>query len=312
MIAGVLPDNALDDGFRPGAGRIDQHAGTHLPLRGAVAQCDHPAAGLAARADNARARHDGGAVPHRIAGVQDDKARILDPAIGIFEGPAKFRLQRGAGRIRAKIQCLRSRQQFAAAKMVIEEQPQPDQPGRPAPLQPGHDGGDETRYRGAAFKPHSGGIGQDKAHRPRDMRHRTEQGFAFDQRLADKSELKKFQIAQTAMKQLCRGRGGCRSEIIHLGQSDPHPAPGRVAGDAAAIHPAADDEQIEFPGGVIISHLQRTLWGDNAGLSLPCRMQETARRRGVGYKMVYLGDVTDPHRRIDIEFRGIRNKDFPA
>lgn len=144
------------------------------------------------------------------------------------------------------------------------------------------------------------------------MRHRTKQGLAFDQRLADKPEFKKFKVPQTAMEEFCRGRGGCRPEIIHFGEPDPHPAPRRVAGDAAAIHPATDDEQVEFPDDVAIGHLQHAFRGDDTGLALPRRMQEIVWRRRVGYKMVYLGDVTDPHRRIDLEFRGIRDKDLLA
>eukprot|EP00581_Thalassiosira_minuscula_P022850 CAMPEP_0184427104 /NCGR_PEP_ID=MMETSP0738-20130409/173350_1 /TAXON_ID=385413 /ORGANISM="Thalassiosira miniscula, Strain CCMP1093" /LENGTH=98 /DNA_ID=CAMNT_0026790569 /DNA_START=76 /DNA_END=372 /DNA_ORIENTATION=- len=88
-------------------------------------------------------------------------------------------------------------------------------------------------------------IRQHKPHRPRDMRHRFQQGFAFDQRLADKADLPVFQIAQPAVKQLGRGRGGRRGQIVHLCQLDGKPTAHGVACNAAAVDPSADHKEID-------------------------------------------------------------------
>ena len=72
-----------------------------------------------------------------------------------------------------------------------------------------------------------------------------EQDFALDQRFAHQPEFIVFEIAQAAMDELGRGRGGRAGEIALLGQQDLEPAPGGVARDAAAIDAAADDGKIE-------------------------------------------------------------------
>jgi hypothetical protein len=78
------------------------------------------------------------------------------------------------------------------------------------------------------------------------VRHGTQQGFAFFQRLAHQAELEIFKIAQPAVEQLCRGRGRRLRQIAHFRQRDRQAAAGRVAGDAAPVDAAADDEQIDY------------------------------------------------------------------
>ena len=63
--------------------------------------------------------------------VQDDQPGVVDPAIGIFEGLAKFPADRGALRSAPQIQRARRRQFFAPAQMIVEEQSHADEPGRP-------------------------------------------------------------------------------------------------------------------------------------------------------------------------------------
>ncbi len=92
-------------------------------------------------------------------------------------------LQRPAGRVAAQIEAAGRRQGAAAAEMVVEEQPEAQQPGRPQP----------------------GVMRQHEAQRPDDVRRRTQQHLALDQRLADQPELVVFEIAQAAMDQLGRG-----------------------------------------------------------------------------------------------------------
>ncbi len=76
------------------------------------------------------------------------------------------------------------------------------------------------------------------------MGHGDEQRLTFLQRLADQAELEILQIAQAAVEQLGRGRGGALRQIALFGQGDGQAAPRGVARDAAAVDAAADDEKI--------------------------------------------------------------------
>ena len=80
------------------------------------------------------------------------------------------------------------------------------------------------------------------------MRHGGKQRFALRQRMAHKGKLEKLQIAQSAVKQLGRGRGCGPAQIAHLGQTDRQAPPRRIARDAAAVDAAADDEKIVLRG----------------------------------------------------------------
>ena len=143
--------------------------------------------------------------------------------------------------------------------MIVKKQSSPDQPARSMPLHPGHEDRHQTRDRRAALEPHVGAVRQNETHRPGDVRHRSQQDLAFDKRLSNQPEFKIFQIAQPAVKQLRRGGGCCRAEIAHLGKPYTQPAAGRVAGDAAAIDSATDNEQVKFLSVGRCRHLVRTL-----------------------------------------------------
>ena len=151
--------------------------------------------------------------------------------------------------------------------MIVKEQSGPDQPARSTPFHPGHKGRQQTRHRRAALEPHVGAVGENETHRPGDVRHRPEQNLAFDKRLSNQPEFKIFQIAQPAVKQLRRGGGCCRAEIAHFGEPYTQPAAGRVTGDAAAIDPATDNEQVKFLSVGRRRHLFRAL----RMLSFTCR-----------------------------------------
>ena len=77
------------------------------------------------------------------------------------------------------------------------------------------------------------------------MRRGLEQLGALDQGFAHELELKLLEIAQPAMDQLGRGRGGGRRVVALLGEHDFQPAARGVAGDGRAMDAAADDEKIE-------------------------------------------------------------------
>ncbi len=108
---------------------------------------------------------------------------------------------------------------------------------------------DGHRRRGRGARSQAGRIAacsrQHEAHRPADVRHRAQQRLALDQRVADQPELVVLKIAQAAVEELGRGRRGRRRKIVHLRQHHRKPAARGVAGDAAAVDPATDDEEID-------------------------------------------------------------------
>ena len=220
----VLADCAGQHVVDPRAGGIDQQprldlfglAGPH------VLDLDRPEAVFAARADHLRAGPDRRAAVGGVAGVQRHQPRIVDPAVGIFERLAEQRLQRLAGRIAAHVQRPGRRQQFAPADVVVEEQAEPDQPGRAQPL----------------------GVRQHEAHRPDDVRRHSPQHLALHQRFAHQAELVVFEIAQAAMDQLGRAGRGAAGEIVHLGEEDRKAAPDGIAGDAATVDATTYDENV--------------------------------------------------------------------
>jgi len=62
--------------------------------------------------------------------IEDDKPRIVDPAVRIFEAAAKSRPQWLAfGRMR-EIETAARRKLLASTEMIVEEQAGPHQPGR--------------------------------------------------------------------------------------------------------------------------------------------------------------------------------------
>ena len=140
----------------------------------------------------------------------------------------KHRLQRLAGRIAAHVERARRGQQLAAADMVVEEQAEPDQPGRTQAL----------------------GVGQHEAHRPDDVRRIAPQHLALHQRFTHQPELVIFQIAQSAVDQLGGKRRGAAGKVVHLGEKNRIAPPDSVAGNAAAVDAAADDEDVMDRGCV--------------------------------------------------------------
>ena len=248
-LAGRDVGDLADHLFDPRAARVDQRPravdlpaacaaiarllGRHLPQIARPHGIDDP-----------RARQDPRASGLGVARVQHHQPRVLHPAVGIFPADPEAGLQRLAQRIARQVQPPRARQDPPPAHVVIKKQPQPDQPGRAAPAQPGHHHPQKPRGRGVCVEPHLGRPGQHEAHRPAYVGHRDQQRLAFVQRLAHQAELEELQIAQPAMEQLGRGRRGRMGQITHLGQRDRQAAPGGVAGDPAAVHAAPDDEKI--------------------------------------------------------------------
>jgi hypothetical protein len=106
--------------------------------------------------------------------------------------------------------------------MVIQEQAEPDQPGRALVLV----------------------MRQDKTHRPDNVRRGAQEDFPLDQRFPHEGEIIHFQIAQPAMDQFCAGGGCVLGEVILFNKDNVEATPGGIAGNARPIYAPADDEQV--------------------------------------------------------------------
>ncbi len=244
--AAVESGHVTHDFAHPGPADIDQHfRSPGFGFAGVgIGQVDVPQAGLSPGTGDPGAGQDLGAVCGGIPCVQRHQPGVIDPAIAVFVGVLERVVKRGAFRAMGQVQTDGARKDFPAPEVVIQEQPEPDQPGRATPLFPGHDQPEQIRGGRAGLELHILVIGQDEPHRPCDMRHRPEQDFPLFQRLSHKAQLEIFQIPKTAVEELGRGTRGCRGEVIHLGQRNVEAAPGGVTGNAAAVDPATDDEDI--------------------------------------------------------------------
>ena len=121
-----------------------------------------------------------------------------------------------------------ARQQRAARKMVVQEEPDADHPARP---QLGH-------------------VRHHEARRPDQVPGNAQQDLALGERLAHQLELVLLEVAQPAVDQLGgRRRRGAR-QVVALHEDRRQAAAGCVARDAGAIDAAADDQQIvDHPAG---------------------------------------------------------------
>ena len=176
--------------------------------------------------DRARAGADLGAAIGGVARGQHHEARVVDEAVGIFEAfGVAVGDQRLADLVAGEIDRAGRRQQVPAADMVVEEQAEPQQPGRAQP----------------------GMVRQHETQRTDDVGRDLPEDFALDQRLAHQPELVIFEIAQAAMHEL--GRPGRRpaGQVIHFAQENRIAPARRIARDAAAIDAAANDGEVENP-----------------------------------------------------------------
>ena len=131
-------------------------------------------------------------------------------------------LQRRPGRVPPQLHRARGRQLPAPAQMVVEEQPEPQQPRRPQ----------------------LGVIRQYETQRPDDVRRDAPQHLALLQGLAHQPELVVLEVAQPAMDQLGGRRRRAGAEILALAQEDAPPPPGGIPRDPAAINAATDDRDV--------------------------------------------------------------------
>ena len=229
----VRSRDAADDVRDPRPGRVDEAAGAEgacfsrrrAPRR-RICRRHRPGAVLAA------GRNDGRAGEHLrppfggVERVEHHQARIVDPAVGIFEAARIAIEQRRPFRIAPQVQRARARQPPAPAQMVVEEQAEPHQPGRPVLR----------------------AVRQHEAQRPDDVGCGLQQHLALDQRLAHQPELVIFEIAQPPVHQLARARRRPFGQVPLLGQHNRQPTPRRIPRKTSTVDPTADHKQIDHPG----------------------------------------------------------------
>ena len=96
-----------------------------------------------------------------------------------------------------------------------------------------------------AVRPGAVEGGHDERQRAHQVRRQGGQQLALEQRLADQPEVEVLQVAQPAVDELARARGGAARVVALLDQRDGVAAAGGVQRDAGAGDPAADDEHVE-------------------------------------------------------------------
>ncbi len=120
--------------LHPGACRIDERASRHrlAPATRHVFDDEFPIAVAPRRRHGPGARADGCATRGRIARIEHHEPRIVDPAIGKFEtGMEHPWPERCAGRVAREVERAGRRQELAPAHVVVEEEPEPQQPCGP-------------------------------------------------------------------------------------------------------------------------------------------------------------------------------------
>ena len=181
VLSYTLPQDIID----PGSGRVDQRA----RLDGFTTACqlvlkiNAPMIAVSARSDDFCPDSDICAARFRIHGVENDEARVINPAIGVLKGAREFTFERGTRRRSREIYLMRCRQYFAPTQMVIEKEANPDQPSRPECCV----------------------VREHKTQWPDYVRRHRKENFALLQRFAHHSEFIVFEIAQSSVHEFCRG-----------------------------------------------------------------------------------------------------------
>jgi hypothetical protein len=147
-------------------------------------------------------------VPSCIHGVQNHKATVVNPAIRRLERAAIAWLQWPAGNISLQVEGTRRWQQFSAAQVIIQKEPEAKQPGRSLAIM----------------------VGKDEPQGPDDVGRKVPEYLAFDQCLADEPKLVVLKIPQTTVESawstmtMSRWRGHSVRTDTHCGRGLPHRA----------------------------------------------------------------------------------------
>src|SRR5262249_18451224 len=149
--------------------------------RAGVGDGDTPCLPRTRSLDGPRARADYGAAFGRVAGIEDDEAGVIDPAIGIFKTAREDAWrQRPAWSIGGKIEAARGWQSPPTTQMIVEEQPGAQHPSGP-----------QARL-----------MRQDKAQGPHDVRRNRPYHLALGEGLSYQPEIELLKVAQAAVDQL--------------------------------------------------------------------------------------------------------------
>src|SRR5205823_3323700 len=131
-VAARLAQAFVEHLLYPRPGRVDEGARVDFL---AVREPGAPCSAVAARRDAFGAHDDARAPASRVERICDHEPRIVDPAIRIDKAALQPRLQARGIRPGVEPHGLRSRQQRATRKMVIQKEAEADHPPWP---QPGH------------------------------------------------------------------------------------------------------------------------------------------------------------------------------
>ena len=152
-------------------------------------------------------------------GIEYHQAGVIDPAVGIFEAFGDFAFQRAVG---AEFEAFRTRELFALAQVVIQEQACADHPRRPQVW----------------------AVRQHEAHLLDDVRGLGQQHFAFGQGFAHQAEFVMFEVTQATVDQLAAGGGSVAGQVVLFAKEYRQTATGCVCCNADAIDPATDNGNV--------------------------------------------------------------------
>ena len=222
---GISPQDLLRHQCDPGTGGIDEDAGGHdLAAAAAGFERQPPDQPVAIGASKPRAGADERTALGGIDRVEHGEARIVDPAIGIFEAELVPAFERHGDFAVGEVEDLGAGEDLAPAEPVVEEQAGAQLPGRAQRVV----------------------MRQHEAQRPDQVRGVAQQHLALGERLVHEPQRALLEVAQAAVDQLGRGRGSRRGEIVLLEQQHPDAPPGRVTGDPRPVDAAADDGEVEI------------------------------------------------------------------
>ena len=187
-----------------------------------IPQGHGPVIAFAARRNAFRSGEDFGTASRCINGVENNKTRIVDPAIRVLKALFEHRLKAGGKRRAIQPDNLGHGQKLAAAKMVVEEQPETQKPRRTQLLV----------------------MRKNEPQGPGNMRGRTQEDFTLLERLPDQVKLVILEVAQPAVDQLRGCRRCCACKIPHFRQQDPRAAAHGISCNAGSIDASADHDKI--------------------------------------------------------------------
>ena len=226
---------------RPHAGRVDHVVGPDLQL-GAGLGVDHPrpagAAAVLEQRDGLEPVGDHRAEARGFGDHGQHQPHVV--RLAVVEQVAAGRPAGGQRRQQLDHLVAGDRAMARGAPVLVVA---------PAPPDRGHD---VVHVQPDAGQPVRAGAVEGRHHereRPHEVRGERDVELALEQRLAHQPEIEVLQVAQAAVDELARARGGPDRVVRALDQRDRVAARGGVERDAGTRDPAADHEHVERLGG---------------------------------------------------------------